>query len=175
MDRAAPGSPMPKLDRSTLIERLKRVRLLTLDVDGVLTDGGLYLDDRGHQLRKFNVKDGMGMQRALAAGVEVALITASDTDAIRHRARILGIRHALVGVDDKLSALRPLCNNLGIDMTEVAHMGDDLNDLPVLAAVGLPLTVADAVSEVLAAVAFVTERPGGGGAVREICDLIVAA
>lgn len=165
---------MQKLARSALIERLARVRLLTLDVDGVLTDGGLYFGDDGRQWRKFNVKDGLGIKLAMTAGIEVALITASDTGAIHDRARMLGLRHVFVGVDDKLAAVRSIAGDLGIGLDAVAHMGDDLNDLPVLAAVGLPLTVADAVDAVIAAAAYVTERRGGEGAVREICYLLVA-
>jgi len=166
---------LEKLDRSALIERLARVRLLTLDVDGVLTDGGLYFGEDGRQWRRFNVKDGLGIKRAVAAGTEVALITASHTDAIHHRGKVLGLRHVLVGVEDKLAALTPLAADLGIGLEAVAHMGDDLNDLPVLAAVGLPLTVTGAVDDVVAAAAYVTEKRGGEGAVREICDLLVMA
>jgi len=164
---------LEKLARSALIERLAHVRLLTLDVDGVLTDGGLYFGDDGRQWRKFNVKDGLGIKLAVEAGIEVALITASDTGAIHDRARMLGLRHVRVGVEDKLAALMSVIGELGIGLDAVAHMGDDLNDIPVLAAVGLPLTVADAVDEVIAAAAYVTEKRGGEGAVREICDLLV--
>ncbi|MEO5336415.1 MAG: HAD hydrolase family protein [Magnetospirillum sp. WYHS-4] len=155
-------------------ERLKDIRLLTLDVDGVLTDGGLYYADDGSQLRKFNVKDGMGMQMARQSGVEVAIITASDTPSITHRGHKLGLAEVHVGVEDKLATLTEMAGRLGIPLSQVAHMGDDINDIPVLKAVGLPMTVADAVSEVLKRVAFVTRRKGGEGAVREVCDLIVA-
>lgn len=166
---------MAKLDRDQLLEALRSIRLLSLDVDGVLTDGGLYYADDGSQLRKFNVKDGMGMKMAREAGVEIAIITASDTPSISHRGTVLGIEHVHVGVEDKLATLGLVCSRLGIDISQVAHMGDDLNDLPVLETVALPMTVSDAVSEVLEKAAFVTERKGGDGAVREICDLIVAA
>lgn len=164
-----------RLSTEDLIEKLKGVRLLSLDVDGVLTDGGLYYAEDGSQLRKFNVKDGMGMKAVRRLGVEVCIITASKTAAIHHRGEVLGIPHVFVGVEDKLTTLIGLCAKLGIGLDAVAHIGDDVNDLPVLRAVGLPLTVADAVDAVLAEAAYVTKRKGGDGAVREICDLIGVA
>ena len=169
------ASSSRQLSRAALVERLKGVKLLSLDVDGVLTDGGLYYTDDGQQLRKFNVKDGMGLQCVRAAGVEVALISAAKSPAILRRGEFLGLGHVVVGCEDKLAALTEICEELGLDLADAAHMGDDLNDLAVLEAVGLPLSVADAVPEARAAAAFVTSRRGGDGAVREICDLIVAA
>ena len=169
------GTSRRQLSRAALVERLKGVKLLSLDVDGVLTDGGLYYTDDGQQLRKFNVKDGMGLQRVRAAGVEVALISAAKAPAILRRGESLGLGHVLVGCEDKLAALANICGELGLDLADAAHMGDDLNDVAVLEAVGLPLSVADAVPEARAAAAYVTSRRGGDGAVREICDLMVAA
>lgn len=157
-----------------LQERLKTIKMLSLDVDGVLTDGGLYYTDDGHQMRKFNVKDGMGIVAAMAAGVEVCIITASKADVITKRARDLGVTHVFAGTEDKLQTLTMLCDMLSIDIGDVAHMGDDVNDLPALEAVGLSLTVADAVGDVLQVADYVTTRDGGRGAVREICDLLVA-
>ena len=164
-----------QLSKTALIKRLKGVKLLTLDVDGVQTDGGLYYTETGEQLRKFNVRDGVGIKSAMAAGVAIAIVTASTTPSIAHRGRILGVPHVFIGVEDKLSAVTGLCDDLGIDLAEVAHMGDDLNDLPLLQGIGLPLTVADAVPEVLEAVIYATIKEGGAGAVREICDLIAEA
>ena len=163
------------LSDAELAQRLRTVKLLTLDVDGVLTDGGLYFTEDGSQMRRFNVRDGEGMKQVMAAGVQMALITASATQAIAHRARVLGIEHALIGVSDKLTALKGLCEILKIDIADVAHMGDDLNDLPTLQAVGLSLTVADARPEVLAEVDFASAQNGGDAAVRDICDRLVAA
>ena len=154
---------------------LGRVKMLSLDVDGVLTDGALYYAEDGSQIRKFHVRDGVGMKRVLAAGVEMALITASKTQAIRHRGEDLGIPHVILGVDDKEAALRGLCRDLGIGLSDVAHMGDDLNDVPVLRIVGCPLSVANGASEAKDAALYVTERAGGDGAVREVCDMLVAA
>ncbi len=168
-------TPRKKLSPGELARRLKNVKVLSFDVDGVLTDGGLYFADDGHQLRKFHAHDGVGMKRALAAGVELVIITASRTESIIRRGEALGVRHVLIRIEDKLSALTDLCRDLGVELAEAAHMGDDLNDLELLDAVGLSLAVADAVPEVRDSVHFVTERRGGEGAVREICDLLVAA
>lgn len=156
-----------------LAEAVGRVRLLALDVDGVLTDGGLYYTDAGDELRKFDVKDGMGIKRVLAAGIEVALLTASTSRAIAHRGRRLGIRHVFTGVEDKLEVLRELCAQLGIGLEQVAYIADDVNDLPVLRAVGVALAVADAMPEVREAVDRVGARGGGAGAVREVCDMLM--
>ena len=164
-----------KLSRQQLTERLKDIRLLCLDVDGVMTDGGLYYTDDGHQMRKFNVKDGVGIKAVMAAGVELAIITASATDVITKRAQDLGVKHVFPSVDDKLETLRGLCDTLGIGLGDVAHMGDDSNDMVVLQAVGLALTVSDAVDEVLEIADYVTDKVGGRGAVREIADMVVAS
>lgn len=162
-----------KLTEREVALRLGRIRLLSLDVDGVMTDGGLYYTDEGVQFRKFNVKDGLGIKRAMKAGVEVCVISASRQLSTIQRAEHLGIVHVRIGTEDKLAALNDIANGLGIDLHETAHMGDDLTDVAVMAHVGLPLTVADAVPEALAAARFITKRPGGAGAVREICDLLI--
>ena len=146
-----------KLSKAALIKRLKDIRLLTLDVDGVQTDGGLYYTETGEQLRKFNVYDGVGIKRAMAAGVAVAIITASKTPSIKRRGQTLGVPHIFIGVEDKMSVVQGLCEDIGIALSEVAHVGDDLNDLPLLHSVGLPLTVANAVPEVRDAVDFDVE------------------
>ena len=153
--------------------RLAAVRLLSVDVDGVLTDGGIYMTDDGRQMRKFNVKDGMGLQLVQQAGIAVAIITAGTTAATRYRMEGLGIRHLRMGVGDKLAALDALRVELGVEWPAVAHIGDDINDVPVLHRVGCPLTVADAVEAARAAAIHVTVRRGGDGAVREICDLLL--
>jgi 3-deoxy-D-manno-octulosonate 8-phosphate phosphatase (KDO 8-P phosphatase) len=157
-----------------LKRRLAATRLLSLDVDGVLTDGGLYYGDDGTIARKFNVRDGVGIKRALARGIAVAFVSAGTTQSIHQRARTLGVRHVMSGIADKRAAVEKLCRKLGLSLAAVAHMGDDLNDVPLMRAVGLALTVPGATPQALAAAQYVTRRGGGEGAVREICDLIVA-
>ena len=164
-----------KLTAEVLEKRLASVKLLSLDTDGVLTDGGVYFTDSGEELRKFNVKDGMGMKIAQAAGVQIVIITASSTPSICHRATMLGVDHVFLGVEDKAQTLTTLCDELEISLDQVAHVGDDVNDIPVLNLVGVPLSVADAMPVARNAACYITDRKGGGGAVREICDLIAAA
>lgn len=156
-------------------ERFKAVQLLALDVDGVMTDGGLYYTETGVELKKFNVKDGMGLKLLMKAGVAVAILTASSSTATLHRAKNLGISHVFLNLEDKLRTLYSLCEQLNIPLESVAYMGDDLNDLPVLQAVGCPLTVADARPENRLCAIYVTQQTGGNGAVREVCELILAA
>lgn len=165
----------PRLSLSELSRRLRTIRLLSLDVDGILTDGGLYFADDGLTLRKFNVKDGTGIKRVMDTGIAVAVISSGPQEAIRRRMESLGVPHIFTAVADKRETLTALCGRLGIDIADVAHMGDDINDLPVMEAVGLPITVPDAMPEVLEHALYVTALPGGAGAVREICDLLVAA
>jgi 3-deoxy-D-manno-octulosonate 8-phosphate phosphatase (KDO 8-P phosphatase) len=153
--------------------RLARVRLLALDVDGVLTDGSLYYTERGEEIKKFHVRDGQGIKLAQQAGIEVVLLSGNASAAVEQRAQVLGIRHVFLGVDDKLARLEGLCMHLGLSLAHVAYVGDDVNDLPALHAVGCPCTVADAMPANRACAIYVTHLPGGQGAVREICDVLV--
>lgn len=153
---------------------LSRVRLLSCDVDGVLTDGGLYYTEAGDVMRKYNVKDGMGLELLRQAGFELCIISASQTPAIAARGSKLKISHTYTGVDDKLATLKAVCAELGLSLDQVAHIADDVNDLPVLRAVGCPLTVADAMDAVKAVALYKTEKNGGEGAVREVCDLLLS-
>lgn len=164
-----------KLSKTEMLERLKSLRLLSLDVDGILTDGGLYYTETGEELRKFNVKDGMGMKRARDVGVELAIISASTTKAIAERGKRLGVERVHIGAKNKLEILASICQELGIGFDQVGHMGDDLNDIPILKKVGFPMTVCDAVEEVKNEVIYITQRGGGQGAVRELCDMLVQA
>ncbi|NDJ18739.1 KdsC family phosphatase [Myxacorys almedinensis] len=163
---------MAPLSQAEFEARLAGVRLLALDVDGVLTDGGLYYTETGEELKKFNVKDGLGIQRAMSCGVEVAIFSAGSSPATLHRAKRLGIHHVYIGVPDKLVALKQLCQTLNLPLDCVAYMGDDLVDLPAMQSVGVPITVADAMPENQAVAMYITQKAGGQGAVREICDLI---
>lgn len=149
------------------------IKLLVLDVDGILTDGGLYYTEKGEVCKKFNVKDGKGIKLLMQSGIEVAIISANDSNATLHRAKKLDIANCFIGVEDKLTVLKNLCDRLNISLTETAYMGDDLNDLPILNTVSFPITVADAIEENKAASIYVTQLPGGQGAVREVCNLLL--
>jgi 3-deoxy-D-manno-octulosonate 8-phosphate phosphatase (KDO 8-P phosphatase) len=151
------------------------IRLLSCDVDGVMTDGGLYYDHTGHVLARFHVLDGMGIKRLMAIGVKVCFLSQSATAAIAARARALGIDHCEVGVEDKLAALRRIADEEAIDLSAVCHIADDVNDLPLLQAVGVAVTVPNGVPEVHEVCRFVTRTPGGHGAVRELCEAIIAS
>jgi 3-deoxy-D-manno-octulosonate 8-phosphate phosphatase (KDO 8-P phosphatase) len=163
---------MSAVSVSDVRARLAQVKLLALDVDGVLTDGGLYYSDSGEEMKRFHVKDGQGLQALRDLGIEVAIISGSASPSTLHRARTLGILHAFVGTEDKLATLQMVCQQLGLSLAQVAYVGDDVTDLPVMRAVGCPLTVADAMPENRACALYVTTRGGGQGAVREICDYL---
>lgn len=159
-----------------LLQRAARTRLLVLDVDGVLTDGRLYYDNQGNETKAFHVRDGYGIKAVLHQGCEVAIISGRRSVAVENRLRELGIRHAVLGNEDKLPALKSLAQELGIDdLQNVACVGDDSPDLPMLAAVGFAAAPADAHPDVAARVHFQTRAAGGRGAVREVCDLLVRA
>lgn len=158
-----------------LRRKLAKVRLLSLDLDGVLTDGGLYYTAQGDEMRKFNVRDGMGIKLAQAAGLEIAILTTSAIPAIVQRGRKLDIAHVFTGIHDKLPVMKELAGRLGLEFSQIAHVADDVNDLELLGAVGVPLAVADAMAPVKRQAIYVTKKPGGNGAVREICDLLIAA
>ena len=154
---------------------LSNVKLFSVDVDGVLTDGGIYYTDDGNSFRKFNAKDGMGLSLLRKAGIEVAIISAGAPGAIGFRAQRLGIKYVFTDVDDKLSVFQTLIKKLDIDPENAAHMGDDINDLPLMRAAGIAISTADAVIEVLSEAAITTVRRGGDAAVREVCDAILQA
>lgn len=151
------------------------IRLLCCDVDGVLTDGGLYYGPDGPMLTRFHVLDGQGLKSAQAAGLVTCFVTMSDNEMIRRRARDLGIDHCLTGITDKVAAVAALLGDLHITWAQVAHIGDDINDLGLLEQVGLAVAVPNAVPQVLASCRYVTDRAGGSGAVREFCDALVAS
>jgi len=155
--------------------RARRIRLLILDVDGVLTDGRLYFDARGETLKVFHVRDGHGIKMAQRGGLEVALVSGRRSDAAFHRARELEVGRFYEGVRDKVVILEQLLGALNLTPAEVAAVGDELVDLPLFHRVGLGVAVADAAPEVKAAAHWVTSLPGGRGAVREVCDLLLKA
>jgi 3-deoxy-D-manno-octulosonate 8-phosphate phosphatase (KDO 8-P phosphatase) len=158
-----------------VIARARAVRLLTCDVDGVLTDGRVYVDDLGHETKAFHALDGVGMHLLGRAGIEVAWITGSPAPAVAHRARRLNVRYVLLDIADKLEAWNALRDKLGIAPEACAHIGDDLPDVPVMRACGFAATVPHAPAAVREHAHYVTAREGGQGAVRELAEFILAA
>ncbi|HEX9874670.1 MAG TPA: HAD-IIIA family hydrolase [Deferrimonas sp.] len=154
-------------------ERLAKIRLLLLDVDGIMTDGRIVYDNNGIETKSFDVKDGHGLKLLQRAGIRIGIITGRQSEVVAFRARELDIDILYQGVKDKLVPYREILDNLGLGEEEVAYMGDDVVDLPILRRVGFAATVADAVPEVLPLVHYVTGKKGGRGAVREVCDLIL--
>lgn len=149
------------------------VRLLVLDVDGVLTDGRLWYGPRGEALKVFHVRDGYGIEQIIAAGVRVIVISGRRSAAVLRRCRELGIRDVHQGVSDKLGLLRKLCARTRISLTETACIGDDTPDVALLRAVGLSFAVQDAHPDARAAAQRTTLSAGGHGAVREVCDTLL--
>ncbi|MEW6658070.1 MAG: HAD family hydrolase [Thermodesulfobacteriota bacterium] len=158
-----------------LKERAKNIRLLILDVDGVLTDGRLYFDAKGEALKVFHVRDGHGIKMLQKAGIEVAFLSGRRSDAAYHRAKELEVKRFYEGSRDKVTVLEEIMGAMKIEAATVAAVGDELVDLPLFNRVGLAVAVADAAPEVKAAAHWVTNLPGGKGAVREVCDLLLKA
>lgn len=154
---------------------LERVRLLVLDVDGVLTDGRLWFDGNGEALKCFHVRDGHGLKELQAAGCSVAVISGRRSAAVQRRMVELGVRHVLQGCSDKVEALGQVVAATGIPAAAAACLVDDVPDLPLMRAVGFPFAVADAHQSVLNAARYVMRTAGGQGAVRELCDLLLAS
>lgn len=164
-----------RLSPAAIRKRARRVRCLFLDIDGVLTDGKLYLGPNGEEFKTNYVRDGFGIKRLLAAGVEVAVISGRPSEAMRQRLEFLGVKHVVLDNEDKLPIYGQIRDRLGLTDAECAVMGDDVPDLPVMERAGLALTVADAHPVALKAAHWASRHPGGRGAVREAADLILAA
>jgi 3-deoxy-D-manno-octulosonate 8-phosphate phosphatase (KDO 8-P phosphatase) len=156
-------------------EQALGLRLLALDVDGVLTDGRLYYGNDGEELKAFSIRDGLGIKLLARSGVQVAIITGRRSHIVERRARELGIAHVIQGREDKGQALEELCRDLHIELSACAYMGDDLPDLSALRRCGFSLTVANACPEVIAAAQWVSRARGGDGAVREACEALLRA
>ena len=154
---------------------LRRIRLLLLDVDGVMTDGGIYYSGRGEELKRFNTKDGYGIVKVQRNGVKVGIITGRVSTIVKVRAKELGITELYQNLDNKLEAYTKIKKKLGITDDEIAYVGDDEPDLPVLNCAGFSAAPADAMPQVISRVDYVCKRSGGDGAVREVIDLILAA
>jgi 3-deoxy-D-manno-octulosonate 8-phosphate phosphatase (KDO 8-P phosphatase) len=154
---------------------LKTVKLLALDVDGTLTDGGLYLSESGESLKRFHAQDGLGIVLAAHVGLEVAWITGRKSPILERRAEALGVASVRQGIHDKAAALREISEERGIALSEMAFMGDDLNDLPALSVAGFALAPKNAVPRVLEIAHWVSSKKGGDGAVRDAIDTILTA
>jgi 3-deoxy-D-manno-octulosonate 8-phosphate phosphatase (KDO 8-P phosphatase) len=168
-------SPTPKKMDPALRERASKVRMLVLDVDGVLTDGKLYFDHAGNEMKAFNTRDGLGLKALQRCGIDVAVITGRKSAAVTHRMAQLGVEHVYQGREDKLSAFLHLLELTGLDATQTCFVGDDWIDLPVLQRAGLAVSVADGEDRVREHAHWITRRNGGDGAVREVCNLILTA
>ena len=153
----------------------RELAFMFFDVDGVMTDGGLYYDATGEALKRFHVLDGHGLKALQAAGVGVGILSGRSHAAVVHRARELGISHVLLGCDDKLMAFRHWLNDNGLSASVCGHMGDDLADLPLMEEVGLAASVPNGHAEVIARADWVSRLGGGHGAVRELCDFVLKA
>ena len=161
--------------KTSSLSLLKHIRLFATDVDGVLTDAGMYYSESGEELKKFNTRDGMGIKLLQRAGLITALVTQERTKLVARRGEKLMIPEVHQGVMDKLSLVREMAERHGLSMDQVAYMGDDINDLSTLQAVGFSATPADGLPQVLAAVDYVCTKKGGEGAVREIVEMILQA
>ncbi|HEY8270801.1 MAG TPA: HAD hydrolase family protein [Pseudobdellovibrionaceae bacterium] len=151
---------------------LRNVKMLVLDVDGVLTDCRLWMDSDGEWKRFYSIRDGVGIKRLIESGYKLAVITGSKAEDIRQRVKNLGIQFFYEGAADKVPSFLELQKVSGFHVGEMAYIGDDIFDIPLLQEVAFGVTVPEAVEEVLEVARYVTKRPGGNGAVREVCDLI---
>ena len=158
-----------------IVEKAQKIKCVICDIDGVLTDGLIYIDNLGNELKAFNIQDGMGLKLLMAADIEVAVITTSRNAVVEHRMKQLDIRHYFMGQVDKQSAYLQLKSRLGFCDEAFAYIGDDLPDLPIIRQVGLGVAVSNAVTQVKEVATWHTKAHGGRGAVRELCDFILNA
>ena len=155
------------------IDKIKAIRLVAFDVDGVFTDGRFYLSDDGVESKAFHTQDGFGIRRLIDSGISVAVISGRQSNAVVQRMKELGVQHVILGCNDKVGAFDQVLEELGLDRGQSAYAGDDVPDLPLLRHAGLSFAVANAVAEVRDACDYTTSARGGSGAVREICDLFL--
>lgn len=154
-------------------QRASQIKLLICDVDGVFSDGRIYLGNDGEELKAFHTKDGFGMKAIMQMGIEIAIITGRQSNIVENRMRALGVTHIMQGIEDKMNVYQSLLTELNLTSNEVAYIGDDVVDLPVIQACGLGVAVFDAHPLVLQGADLITTTKGGFGAVREICDLFL--
>ena len=158
-----------------VLSKLKRIKLLLLDVDGVLTDGGIIYNDNGSETKVFNVKDGLGMRLLMEAGIHLGIVTGRRSNALYSRCKDLGINLIYDSVGNKIDVLEELLDQTGVSAEEIAFIGDDLPDLALMKIIGLSIAVGDAHKSILDNADMVTSAKGGQGAVREVCETILKA
>lgn len=163
------------MNHQELIELAKQIKLVIFDVDGVLSDGGIYFSDDGSEFKKFNVKDGLGLSWMAKTDIHVAIITGRDSKIVTDRMKSLGIKHVYQGKINKLQTYKDLLKELELTPDQAAYVGDDVIDLPIMQECGLPIAVADAHHSVKSMATWITTAKGGAGAGREVCDLILDA
>jgi 3-deoxy-D-manno-octulosonate 8-phosphate phosphatase (KDO 8-P phosphatase) len=161
--------------QAEILERAKKIKLVIFDVDGVMTDGGLTIGDDGQEYKTFNTQDGLGMKLLKNTGVQMAIITGRTSKVVTQRAESTGVMHFYQGVEDKLVAYQDLLSKLNLQPEETAFMGDDVVDMPPMLRCGLGITVPAAPSAVKEKAHYITQKEGGKGAVREVCELIMHA
>jgi 3-deoxy-D-manno-octulosonate 8-phosphate phosphatase (KDO 8-P phosphatase) len=166
---------MIAIENRLLIEKAKKLKLLILDVDGVLTDGKLFFDNDGNEYKSFHARDGHGIKLLRQTGVEVAIISGRKSNSVALRMKSLGIEYVYQGHENKISAFNEIIEKIGISPEQAAHVGDDVLDLPLMIRVGLAIAVNDANFAVKQHADWCTELSGGCGAVREVCDFIMQA
>jgi 3-deoxy-D-manno-octulosonate 8-phosphate phosphatase (KDO 8-P phosphatase) len=163
------------LTKEQVLEKAKQLKILILDVDGVLTDGRLFFDNEGKEYKCFHARDGHGMKLLQQTGVQIAVISGRQSNSVALRMKNLGIEHVFQGHENKRAAFAELMANTGVTKKQCAFIGDDLLDLPIMLKVGLAIAVQDANFAVKERADWCTNLPGGQGAVREVCDLIMQA
>lgn len=163
------------MNLENILKKCKKIKLLILDVDGVLTDGNIFFDNNGHEIKRFNSLDGHGIRMLIKNNIEVAIITARSSNAVKCRMDNLGIKHLYQNQSNKVVVFKKLISALDIKASEVGYIGDDVLDLPVLLKVGLPVAVKNSHDFIKKHCVYITKNKGGHGAVREIVDIILKA
>ncbi len=163
--------PLP----SDVVDRAKAIKLLICDIDGIFSDGSVYMGNNGEELKAFNTKDGFGLKALMNTGCQVAVITGRNSKIVENRMNSLGVKHIYQGMETKLIGFEQLCSDLSVEAHEVAFIGDDFPDVPVMKKVGFAVSVTDGHPFVKEISHYVTQTPGGKGAVRELTDLIIMA
>ncbi|RPH47581.1 MAG: phenylphosphate carboxylase subunit delta [Desulfobacteraceae bacterium] len=157
------------------VGKLEKVKILLLDVDGVMTDGNIIYTDGGAEIKTFCVKDGLGIRLLMNSGIKIGIVTGRTSEALRHRCKNLHIEYIFDGVLNKAVILDKIVEITGIQTPEIAFMGDDLPDIPIMRGAGIPIAVADAHEKVIESACIVTSAKGGNGAIREVCEAILKA